>query len=234
MHSRRINCLNVAAASAVALYYLSATRVGSMAIRSNPAARRPDVLLVAPSNHFELGSTLRSLAGLGWERAFIEDSHSVWFTAERAVRAEARAAARRGRNDLLLVPCASQSSYAYPVVTVVSRRRPGRPLHRMNLAGGPRQLVVIADETSGDFDPETAQRFGEQVQMAHLEIPVADFNYHYRLIATIVLAEIARQVGRRPAAKFPQVARPPIYEHALKAVAEVAGQIVSVEDLLKY
>src|SRR5437867_4301067 len=40
MTSRRINCLNVAAASAVALYYLCGTKVGPMAVRGDPANRR--------------------------------------------------------------------------------------------------------------------------------------------------------------------------------------------------
>src|SRR5215475_8397445 len=41
MISRRINCLNVAAASAVALYYLCLPSVGPMAVRNNPRSRRP-------------------------------------------------------------------------------------------------------------------------------------------------------------------------------------------------
>jgi len=71
MLSRRINCLNVAAASAVALYYLCARPVGGMAVRKDPRTRRPELLLLGPRDHFELGSTIRSAAGLGWERAFI-------------------------------------------------------------------------------------------------------------------------------------------------------------------
>jgi len=64
MFSRRINCLNVAAASAVALYYLCGTRVGSMAVRGEPGNRRPEVLLLSPGTHVEVGSTIRSTAGL--------------------------------------------------------------------------------------------------------------------------------------------------------------------------
>ena len=54
MFSRRINCLNVAAASAVALYYLCGTRVGSMAVRGEPGNRRPEVLLLSPGKHHSL------------------------------------------------------------------------------------------------------------------------------------------------------------------------------------
>jgi hypothetical protein len=64
MQSRRIDCLNVAAASAVALYYLCGPRSGPMATRKDPASCRPDLLLSEPADHFELGSTIRSAAGI--------------------------------------------------------------------------------------------------------------------------------------------------------------------------
>lgn len=66
MFSRRINCLNVAAASAVALYYLRGTRAGSMAVRGEPNNRRPEVLLLGAGDHVELGSAIRSTAAFGW------------------------------------------------------------------------------------------------------------------------------------------------------------------------
>ena len=70
MLSRRINCLNVAAASAVALYYLCGPRVGPMAVRKDPHSRRPELLLLGARDHFELGSTIRSAAGLGWRSSW--------------------------------------------------------------------------------------------------------------------------------------------------------------------
>jgi hypothetical protein len=65
-----------------------------------------------------------------------------------------------------------------------------------------------------------------------LQIPATEFQYHYRLTATIALAEISRQVGRRPTAKVPRAGRPSFYDHRLARLAEVAGQIVSLEDLV--
>ena len=41
MVSRKINCLNVAAASAVALHYLTRGKLGRMQDRRDPASRRP-------------------------------------------------------------------------------------------------------------------------------------------------------------------------------------------------
>jgi len=52
-----------------------------MAERNDPRIRRPELLLLGAGDHFELGSTIRSAAAFGWERAFIEDRHSFLFTA---------------------------------------------------------------------------------------------------------------------------------------------------------
>jgi tRNA G18 (ribose-2'-O)-methylase SpoU len=206
MLSRRINCLNVAAASAVALYYLCGTRVGPMAVRGEPNNRRPDVLLLGPGDHVELGSAIRSTAGLGWGRVFIEDRRQVWFGCERAIRSEGRAAARRGRNEILCIPCPTGAAHAFARVTIITTQPVGAPVHRVNLARGPSQLIVIPDEKNVDHSGETWSRLGKEVEFAHVQIPVTEFQYHYRLIATIALAEISRQVGRRPAAKVPPAA----------------------------
>ena len=58
--------------------------------------------------------------------------------------------------------------------------------------------------------------------------------YHYRLIATIALAEVSRQVGRRPVKKLPPAARPPIYDLRLARLAEAAGHLVGLDELMKY
>jgi tRNA G18 (ribose-2'-O)-methylase SpoU len=234
MFSRRVNCLNVAAASAVALYYLSGTRVGPMAVRGEPNSRRPEVLFLGAGDHVELGSAIRSTAAFGWGRVFIEDRQRVWFDCERAIRSEGRAAARRGKNEILCIPCLAEATYGFERVTIVTTQALGAPLHRMNLARGPSQLVVIPDEKNVDQSAETWSRLGKEIEFAHLQIPTTEFQYHYRLTATIALAEISRQVGRRPTAKVPRAGRPPFYDHRLARLAEVAGQIVSLEDLVDY
>jgi len=192
------------------------------------------LLLLGPGDHFELGSTIRSAAGLGWERAFIEDQHQVWFGCHRAVRSEGRAAARRGKNEILLIPCPIGATYSYPRMTVITRKRVGAPLHRIKFVGGPSQLVVIPDESRSETAAEDWSRFGRQVEFAHLQLPTTEFTYHYRLMATIALAEISRQVGRRPAVKVPTGPRPPIYDHAIEQLAQATGEFVSFDDLLRY
>ena len=232
MISRRINCLNVAAASAVALYYLCGTPVGKMAVRSDPARRRPDVLLLGPRDHVELGSAIRSATAFGWNRLFVEDRHNVWFDCDRGIRSEGRAAARRGRNDILLIPCQAKASHAFARVTVITSRQ-GIPIHRSNLTRGASQLVVIPDESEPGLGTEVWSRLGAEVEFACLQIPAAEFTYHYRVIATVALAEISRQVGR-PSIKGPPAPRPPIYDHKLARFAEAAGQWVRLEDLADY
>jgi hypothetical protein len=234
MLSRRVNCLNVAAASAVALYYLSGTRVGPMNVRGEPNSRRPEVLLLGPGDHVELGSAIRSTAGFGWSRVFVEDRQQVWFGCERAVRLEGRAAARRSKNEILCIPCPIGAAHQFARVTIITARPIGLPLHRVNLARGPNQLVVIPDEKNVDESAETWSRLGKEIEFAHLQIPAVEYHYHYRLIATIALAEVSRQVGRRPAAKVRPVGRPPIYDDHLARLADAAGQIVSLEDLAGY
>ena len=234
MLSRRINCLNVSAASAVALYYLGLPPVGPMAIRKEPHRRRPELLLLQATDHFELGSTIRSAAAFGWERAFIEDPHRIWFGCDRQIRAEGRAAARRGRNEILLVPCPPASTYSYPQAIVVTRNPIGTPLHRTNFASGPNHLVVIPDESQIDITTYDWSRFSPNIKFAHPSLPKTDFPYHYRLVATIALAEISRQVGRPATAKPTPVPPPPIYDYALGKIAEVSGQLIALEDLASY
>jgi SpoU rRNA Methylase family len=235
MLSRRINCLNVAAASAVALYYLSTPPVGPMATRKDPRSRRPELLLLEAGDHFELGSTIRSATAFGWERAFIEDPHRVWFGCDRATRAEGRAAARRSKNEILLIPCPpAASTYSYPQAIVVTRHAIGTPLHRTNFAGGPNHLVVIPDESQIDVTTHDWSRLSPNIKFAHLSLPKTDFPYHYRFIATIALAEISRQVGRPPTAKPPAGPRPPIYDYALGNIAKISGQLVALDDLANY
>src|SRR5438128_8698999 len=94
--------------------------------------------------------------------------------------------------------------------------------------------IVIPDESQIEAAAEDWSRFGHDIEFAHLQLPTADFTYHYRLLATIALAEISRQVDRRPAVKVPTSPRPPIYDHAVKELAEAAGEFVSFDELLRY
>ncbi len=204
------------------------------AVRGEPNHRRPEVLLLGPGDHFELGSAIRSVAGFGWSRVFIEDRKQAWFGCDRATRSEGRAAARRGRNEILCISSPAGASHTFARLTVVTTRTAGIPAHRVNLARGPSQLIVLPDECFVDCAAEEWARLGKEVEFAQLQIPVAEYPYHYRLAATIAMAEVSRQVGRRKAAKAPPPARPPIYDNRLARLAEAEGQVVRLDELEGY
>jgi len=235
-----LNCLNVAAAAAVALYYLAGPGSrGRMRTRAHPARHRPDLLLASPVDHAETGSALRSAACFGWRQVLLDDRAQVWFGADRRRVAEGRAAARQARNPLRVVPAAPghlgrlrarpasggpsggwpgnpavdagntsgraepsrggapegrpvTELHPYNQVVVVTPDGAGPLLHEVDLAGGPGQLVVVADPAAIG-DPAAAwEPAARTVVRARLGLPTTD---HYRLPASIVMAEIARQVG---------------------------------------
>jgi hypothetical protein len=59
-------------------------------------------------------------------------------------------------------------------------------------------VVVIPDEQALGGDASGAGRFGPEIERARIDLPAVPDAYRYRLIASIVLAEISRQLGRRP------------------------------------
>ncbi len=235
MASRRVNCLNVAASAAVALFYLSRGGGGKLYTRADPHRNRPELLLVGGDDHVDLGSTIRSAAAFGWNRALVEDRSRVWFGCDRVVRSQGRAAARRGKNAIRLVPTRQDRRYGFEEACIVSLRSGGRPLSRANLARGPRQVVVLADEGSVDAVAEDWQRLARTVRPVTIDLPAAgpDFVYHYRLASTIALAEVARQVGIR-APRVRARPRPPVYDRSLRTLVEDTGEVVLLADLEEY
>jgi len=234
MHSRRIDCLNVAAAAAVALHYLVRPKAGPMLHRRNASRRRPELLLVGGVNHIELGSAIRSAAAFGWNRALIEDREEIWFGRDRVKRSKGRAAARRGRNRIRLVPSSADANHGFSKVTVITAGGSGLPLHKSNLARGSQQLVVIPDESRGTFDSEAWSRLGKEVEFVSLDTPVDQSIYHYRLTATVAMAEIARQVGSDMRRLPVHRTGSPAYDRDLKLSSDVPGDDVWLEDLLDY
>jgi tRNA G18 (ribose-2'-O)-methylase SpoU len=235
MVSRQMNCLNVAAAAAVGLYYLARGGGRRLQTRNDPQRRRPDLLLMGAGNPVELGSSIRSACAFGWERALVEDRCGVWFGCDRITRSEGRGAARRGRNPIRLIPANAGTSHAYRTVVVVTVAYPGTPLQQANLSHGKEQLIVIPDEGEVRIDEEDWERLGRSVEFVHLDLPASDFVYHYRLIATIAMAEAARQVGRTPRkAARERGRRKPVYEKALQALLEERGELVFLEELEDY
>jgi tRNA G18 (ribose-2'-O)-methylase SpoU len=233
--SRGLNSLNVAAAAAVALYELARGGGAPQQVRTHPERRRPELLLMGPRDHVELGSAIRSAGAFGWERVLVEDRARVWFGSERGMRTEGRAAARRHRNPIRIVPAAARERYMFERVCVVTCRPAGMPLHRAALAGGAGHLLVIPDEDGVALDAEPWERLGKVVHFVHLDLPRRPFVYHYRLIATIALAEVARQIGRRADDRAARRTRGrPLYDRSLRVLDGEQGETVFLDELDEY
>lgn len=232
MISRRLNCINVAAASAVGLYYLTYGLKGRMQTRPEPQKRRPELILFGGSDHAELGSAIRSAAAFGWNRVFIEDREGVWFGCDRVTRSEGRAAARRGRNPVKLIPCAQDNKYLFHEATIISTRYGDVPLNKADLCRGPNQAIILADESCLDLEAERFERVATKISYARIELPVSSFKYHFRHLASIAMAEISRQVGHK--APWKPSRQEPLYESSLRLLAEERGESVFLEDLEEY
>jgi hypothetical protein len=236
MAERGIGSLNVAAAAAIALYFLSRGG-GPMQKRRSPAAHRPDILLLGPNDHAELGCAVRSAAAFGWGRVLVEDRAGVWFWADRQRRAEGRAAARQSKNSITIVRVEPERRYAYDEVVII-RPAPGPgsiPLTRVNLARGARQLVVLPDQAAIEISLEEWWRFSRGVRVAHLGLTNPPTVPRYRALTGIALAEIARQVGRTATPARPGPDRGPRYERALEVIRESEdSEELSFAELLAY
>ncbi len=229
MISKQLNCINVAAASAVALYYLWHAHRGRMQTHKDPSKRRPELVMIGSDNHAELGSAIRSAAAFGWNRAFIEDRFKIWFGCDRVTRSEGRAAARRGRNQIRLIPCESDNQYLFREAVIVTTKDLGMPLPKVDLSKGSNQVLVVPDEANFEVEKVDWSRLAARHSFARIEVPSKSFTYHFRHMASIALAETSRQVGQRAAGK--PARQEPLYQSSLKLYADTHGEEVALEDL---
>lgn len=223
--SRTVTTLNVAAAAAVAGWYVIRGSA-SQAIAARPEHRRPALLIVG-DDHVEVGSTLRSAAAFGFHDVLLEDRGAGWFEGTAAVRREARAAARRHKNPLCVHRADLRSAARFEEIVLVSAFGTGPPLRRERLIRGQRQLVVIGAA------PNELAAVGGRLRFTTLDlVPVP--RVPLRLVSSIVLAEIARQVGRRQPTPGRPAPRPPTYEIALELASPSETRLVDPSELLAY
>jgi tRNA G18 (ribose-2'-O)-methylase SpoU len=230
LSGRSINTLNVAAAAAVALYYLLRSSPTDGPRRGAGPSQRPSVLLLGPGDHVEAGSALRSAAAFGWRAVNLADRNHVWFGTPRGQRTEARAAARAHRSGLRVHGVRDEEHIDSARIIVAGVHADGPPLHRTKLVGGPGTLVVIPDEQALDGGPRDARLVGPKAESARIDLPAVPDHYRYRLTATIVLAEISRQLGSRRPGRPP---RQPRYPSAVTTV-ETDADLVTAAELSTY
>jgi len=223
---RTITTLNVAAAAAVAGWYILHGS-GPQARATHPASRRPAVLL-SGDDHVEVGSSLRSAAAFGITELFLDDRGAGWFDGPHAQRREARAAARWHKNPLRVHRALPGLAERFDEIVVISPGQPGRPLRRQRLTRGRRQLVVI-----GVAPEQVEATAGSRTQLTTLGLGHPE-RAPLRLWASIALAEIARQAGRPPAQQPAPSPRPPTYDRDLKLAADGDLLILDPDLLLSY
>ncbi len=193
--SRNINCLNVAAAASVMLYYFAIEQQLPYKQRSLASIQRsrPDVLLVGGCDHMELGSALRSVCAFGWEKVFLDDRGDAWYDCCRRIKSEGRGTARRGRNPIKVLPYRAESLREYHKTIVFTTQSGGKAPHQLPLTGND-VLIVLQDEKAGHapwLPPD-----GHCSEITYAALPQAPSDrYHFRQMSSIALAEVARQLG---------------------------------------
>jgi hypothetical protein len=220
-----VTTLNVAAAAAVAAWYVIRGS-GAQARVARPETRRPWLLIVGDDN-VEVGSSLRSAAAFGFRDVLLDDRGAGWFEGPAEMRREARAAARRHKNPLRVHRATLDVAVRHQEIVLVTPSGPGTAIQRERLTHGSRQLIVL-----GVRPDEMVTGVADRVRVATLGLEPVD-PPPQRLIASIVLAEIARQVGRRrpvPGTK-PRVPR---YEKSLELVPAGEVMLVDPSDLLRF
>jgi len=224
--SRTVRTLNVAAAAAVAGWYVLRGS-GPQARARRPDVRRPALLIVG-TDHVEVGSTLRSAAAFGFRDVLLDDRGAGWFEGTAATRREAMAAARRHKNPLRVHRATLADLERFDEVLVALESGKTVPLQHSRLARGRRQLVVV-----GLRADEVHELTAAAIQVASLGLrPVQ--RAPLRLVASITLAEIARQVGRRLRGPPGRQARPPKFAAAVKLRSPEDVLFVDPSRLLSY
>lgn len=224
--SPTVNTLNVAAAAAVAGWYV-VRGSGPQAATVHPEKRRPSVML-SGDEHIEIGSSLRSAAALGFREIHLEDRGGGWFDGDHHRRREARAAARRHKNPLRVRRASIDLASRFDEAIVVRPDGHGPRINREALTRGRRQLIVV-----GCLVDDVLSTSAANVRVASLGLePMADAPL--RIVASIVLAEIARQVGKPAARPRARVSRPPRYDREMKLVAGGEMLLIEPEELLAY
>lgn len=224
--SRTVTTLNVAAAAAVAAWYV-VHGSGPQAQTTRPATRQPALLLIG-EDHVETGASLRSAAAFGYRDVLLDDRGAGWFDGPSAIRREARAAARRHKNPIRIHRASVEHASRFDEVVVVSPSSDATPIQRTRLTRGGRQLIVV-----GAAPSELESVASASVRLASLRLaPVA--SPALRLVASILLAEVSRQVGHKRLARGKTGPRAPRYDTAPRLVPDGDVMDIDPSELLAY
>lgn len=222
--SRSVRTLNVAAAAAVAGWYV--LRGSREQARSRDPYKRMPAVLRCGEDHVEVGSSLRSAAAFGIREIWLEDLGASWFEGEHGRLREARAAARRHKNPLRVRRGSPAIAERFEEVVVIVARGEGAPLSREHRAHGARQLVVIG------ADPDRVDAVAPNVRVATLGLAPGT-PAPLRILASIACAEISRQAGSTVKLPPQPPPRTPVYEHELAPADIEDGDMLLAPEALR-
>ena len=143
MKRSQMSSVNVAVAVAVSLYTLSHDLARKGIKPSRMRQSNIDVLIYGADDPSELGSLFRSMWAFGWKRVFLDDRAGIWFVKDRQTILAGRAAARREKNPLAILPADKLSIGSYGAVVVCSDGGSGTPLSRFRVSATERMLIVF-------------------------------------------------------------------------------------------
>jgi len=188
MSGRGMSSINVAVSAAISLYVFTRDMGRRRSVRSDLVRTDVDLLIHAPRDPHETGSLLRSVWAFGWRRVFVSDTEGVWFTRDRQKAIEGRAAARRSKNPLAVLPVSQLDADRYDEVVLCDNRRAGTPLSGLRLPSAGRLLLVYGL----DVDRWVRSEGGQRVFVDHVDTGVEPRFRHAGSILLSVIAESLR------------------------------------------
>jgi tRNA G18 (ribose-2'-O)-methylase SpoU len=153
--------LNVASAATAGLFQLLHAHEPKRSKRGR-GRDRPELLFWAPRDAADLGTSLRTAYGLGWDSVWVMDQHHAWFDADRATTAQGRGAARRHKTSIRVRPFdPMKPAVSFDTVLVMAAGVAGSPLWRLHLPDRGSTVIVFADTP---LSLETLACLGGEVQ----------------------------------------------------------------------
>ena len=191
MYGQGLSSINVAAASAVALYGLDRDLARNSSANAHSTSVAPDLLIVTPGDPSELGSLLRSAWAFGWKKVYLLDEAGDWFSDNRETVLASRSAARREKNPLAVLRVDDLDLKQYDQIVVCDGQRHGTPLSRLQLGRRAGRMLVVY----GGMPPDAAGH--SCVEKVYVDFRDAKVVPCFRHAGSVLLSVLSRAVKRK-------------------------------------
>ncbi len=192
MRGKGMSSINVASAAAVVAYVLERDLGRKARSSVSVAGESVDVLIESPDDASELGSLLRSLWAFGWKKVYLDDRRGSWFAKDRPTVLKSRAAARRSKNPLAVLPSHLLDFSKYQSVLACTPRRSGSPLSRLQILRGNVLLVFCGQEAH-----DTLEEMG--AESLYVDTASRTVAPRFRHRGSILFSAISEKLGWRHA-----------------------------------